>query len=64
MEDNGDCPGQEDDTCDVLPLDFVVGVNGAPMGLMAKVVDGTADLDGIPDDADPDDEALPDGCVT
>ena len=49
----------------------MVGVNGAPidgapMGLMANVVDVSLaiDINGIPDDADPDDEALPDGCVT
>ena len=30
------------------------------MGLMAKVVD----VIGVPADTDPDDEALPDGCVT
>ena len=49
----------------VLPLDCVVGVNGAPMGLMAKVVDVclAVDPDGIADNAEPDDEALPDGCV-
>ena len=44
----------------------MVGVNEVPMGLMAKVVDVclAVDLNDIPDDADPDDGALPDGCVT
>ena len=56
----------EDDPCDVLPLDFVVGVDSeAPMGLMAKAVDVclAVEVSGIPDDAGPDDEALLDGCV-
>ena len=62
VEDNEECPGHaKDDPRDVLPLDLVVGVDSeAPIGLMAKLVD----VSGIPDDADPDDEALPDGCVT
>ena len=49
-----------------MGLMAVVGVNGAPMGLMAKVIDVclAVDLNGIPDDTGPDDGALPDGCVT
>ena len=41
----------------------MVGVNDGPMGLMAKVVDVCLAVapDGTADDADPDDEALPDG---
>ena len=40
--------------------------NGAPIGLMVKVGDVclAVELDGIPVDVDPVDEALPDGCVT
>ena len=47
-------------------MGLMVDVNGAPMGLMAKVVDVclAVDLNGIPDDADPDDGTLPDGCLT
>ena len=35
------------------------------MGLLAKAVDVclAVDINGIPDDVDPDDETLPDGCV-
>ena len=66
VEDNDVCPGHDwNDVGVILPLNFVVGVSEGPMGLMAKVVDVclVVDPDGILEDADPDDEALPDGCT-
>ena len=64
----------ENYACDVLPLDFVVGVDsGALMGSCTPIGDGTPmdlmanveDVIGVPaDDVNPDDEALPDDCVT
>ena len=61
------CPGHNWCDASILPLDLVIGVNGAPMGLMDNVVDVclVVDLKDIPDDASPDeDEALPDGCAS
>ena len=38
----------------------------APIGLMARATDvcRVVDVNGIPADVDPNDEALPDGCAT
>ena len=40
--------------------------SGAPIGLMSGAADVclVVDVNGIPADVDPDDEALPDGCAT
>ena len=54
MEDNDSCPRHGcDDTCDVLPLDFVVGVNrDAPMGNCVPI-DGCAPMGSdVPLDSD------------